>query len=585
MQMAGNSPPPLAPPVSHAENALGIPYLGFGLGLRRPHTAHILDAKPAIDWFEIISENYMGVAGKPRRILSEIRANYPIVMHGVSLSIGTVDALSSEYLHALRALADWLKPAWISDHLCWTGVAHLNTHDLLPVPYTEEALLHIIDRIKAVQDFLGRPICIENPSTYLEFSSSSMPEAEFIARMAEGANCGLLLDVNNIYVSCFNHRLDVRQYLDALPLQRVAQIHLAGHSNKGTHIVDTHDAPVIEEVWQIYAEIIRRAGRLNTMVEWDSRIPEFPVLMAELERARHISAAILAGEHSAPTLPNPALPDLAADLPAVRPNMRPPLAQQQAEMQSAILKGSADAALLFVRPKPDFAPAAQLGVYLKAYRLRLLEVTDSDFPLLRYLLGDQKMDALLADYVEANPSSFYDAGRYAAGLPHFMAGMAAFSPLVHDVARFEAELGQMHYAADSLPLRAEDIAALTPEALMGSRLFLRAGTKLMAFSFPIQDYEKAFKAEQNPTAPDAAASYLALFRHEESIWRLALSAEEYKLLLALNRGETVGEALENLMLDADAESASLLLPKLSEWFARWMRNGLLAQPTREAIAA
>ncbi|MBY0408432.1 MAG: DUF692 domain-containing protein, partial [Rickettsiales bacterium] len=264
-----------------------LPNLGFGLGLRPKHYSYIFEHQPKVDWFEIISENFMDTDGKPRRNLARILEYYPVVMHGVAMSIGTVDPLNSEYLTKLKKLADDIKPAWISDHLCWTGIAHKNTHDLLPVPYTEEALKHITQRIKDVQDFLERPIALENPSTYLEFKQSSMPEAEFIARMAEESGCNLLLDVNNVYVTCFNHRLDPKAYLDTLPLDRVIQIHLSGHTNNGTHIIDTHDDHVVDEVWQLYKYGVHKAGRVpNTMVEWDDNIPDFDVLYAELGKAK-----------------------------------------------------------------------------------------------------------------------------------------------------------------------------------------------------------------------------------------------------------------------------------------------------------
>ncbi|MFO1241643.1 MAG: DUF692 domain-containing protein [Rickettsiales bacterium] len=245
-----------------------FPHLGFGLGLRIPHYTHIFEHWPDVDWFEIISENFMDTDGRPKRNLARIRERYPVVMHGIALSIGTVDPLNSEYLQKLKNLIDFVQPAWVSDHLCWTGIAHKNSHDLLPVPYTEEALKHIVARIKQVQDFLERPIALENPSTYLEFKSSRIPEQEFIAAMTKDSGCSLLLDVNNVYVSCYNHRLDPKAYIDALPLDKVAQIHLSGHSNMGTHIVDTHDDHVVDEVWKLYRYVVHKAGRVpNTMVD------------------------------------------------------------------------------------------------------------------------------------------------------------------------------------------------------------------------------------------------------------------------------------------------------------------------------
>lgn len=274
-------------------NRFNLPHLGFGLGLRDPHYEHILETRPALGWFEIISENFIDIHAGFIELLDDLRSTYPIVMHGVSLSIGSTDPLNLPYLQKVKNLARRIESPWVSDHLCWTGVQTVNSHDLLPVPYTEEALRHIVARVRQVQDVLERPLLLENPSSYAEFSDSSMSECEFIARLAEEADCALLLDVNNVYVSSVNHRFDPYAYIDAVPADRVVQIHLAGHYNKGTHIVDTHDNYVIDPVWELYAHTIRRLGHVSTMVEWDENIPDFPVLFAEIEKARHWAAQAL----------------------------------------------------------------------------------------------------------------------------------------------------------------------------------------------------------------------------------------------------------------------------------------------------
>lgn len=266
------------------------PNLGFGLGLRVDHYDTILNSAPAVDWFEIISENYLVPGGKPLHYLDRIRERYPLVMHGVSLSIGSTDPLDTEYLKQLKALAARVEPAWISDHLCWTGVHGRNLHDLLPLPYTVETVKHVAARIRAVQDFLGRQILIENVSSYVNFSGSQMSEWEFLTAVCERADCLILFDVNNIYVSSINHEFDPRAYLDGIPANRVQQIHLAGHEDHGDYIIDTHDHPVADPVWDLYAEAVRRFGPVSTMIERDDNIPPLDELVAELDRARRIAA-------------------------------------------------------------------------------------------------------------------------------------------------------------------------------------------------------------------------------------------------------------------------------------------------------
>jgi uncharacterized protein (UPF0276 family) len=267
-------------------NRFNLPNLGIGLGLRTVHYAHILEQRPPVAWFEILSENFMQTEGKPLYFLDAIAERYPIVMHGVSLSIGSTDPLDRAYLAELKLLRDRTRARWVSDHLCWTGVSNKNTHDLLPVPYTEEALHHIVSRVRAVGDILGAPIALENPSTYAEFSGGAMKEWEFLARLAEEADCGILLDVNNIYVSAKNHGFDPMTYLDAVPWERVVQFHVAGHTDHGTHIVDTHIGPVADPVWRLFGEAYRRSSGAAVLLEWDAEIPSFEETYADAMRAR-----------------------------------------------------------------------------------------------------------------------------------------------------------------------------------------------------------------------------------------------------------------------------------------------------------
>jgi uncharacterized protein (UPF0276 family) len=272
-------------------NRFGLPSLGIGLGLRTVHYGHLLEHWPSVGWFEIISENYMQTAGRPLYFLDQIAERYPMVMHGVSLSIGGTDELDSDYLAGLVALRKRSGALWVSDHLCWTGVAGRNTHDLLPMPYTDEALRHTAARVRQVQNVLEAPLILENPSTYVEFAGGGMKEWEFLRALAEEADCGILLDVNNVYVSAYNHGFDPSTYLDAIPFDRVVQMHVAGHTHRGTHIIDTHIGPVIAPVWDLARDAYARSHDASILLEWDAEIPPFEEVHREAMKAADFASA------------------------------------------------------------------------------------------------------------------------------------------------------------------------------------------------------------------------------------------------------------------------------------------------------
>lgn len=272
-----------------------LPHLGHGVGLRPPHYPRVLDGTARADWFEVISENFMIRGGRPLHVLESARALAPVVLHGVSMNLGGTDPLDDRHLDALAGLVGRFAPAWVSEHLCWGAFGRHHAHDLLPLPYTEEALANVVERIARVQDRLGRRILIENVSSYAGFTHATMPEWEFLAAAAERADSGILLDVNNVYVSAMNHGFSAEEYLAGLPLGRIGQIHLAGHSDAGTHLVDTHDHPVPEPVWALYRLAVQRFGPVATLVEWDDRIPTFDELIAEASRARVVESEVLDG--------------------------------------------------------------------------------------------------------------------------------------------------------------------------------------------------------------------------------------------------------------------------------------------------
>ncbi|HTG74931.1 MAG TPA: DUF692 domain-containing protein [Terriglobia bacterium] len=265
----------------------------MGVGLRNQHFSYLMRNDPQVDWFEIISENFMDNFGYARHVLEHLASIRPIVMHGVSMSVGSTDPLNWDYLKGLKTLAEFVQPKWISDHLCWTGVANVNTHDLLPLPLTEESLSHVSERVRQIQDFLGRPLVLENPSTYLEFKESTITEWDFLSELTRQTGCGLLLDVNNVYVSGYNHGFDPEHYIRNLPHASIVQIHLAGPTDCGQYLVDTHDQPVPTIVWRLYKLAQDLTGGVSTLLEWDANTPDFPDLVSELKKAEAALQGVL----------------------------------------------------------------------------------------------------------------------------------------------------------------------------------------------------------------------------------------------------------------------------------------------------
>lgn len=267
-------------------NRWGLPDYGLGMGLRSVHYDHVLQNRPKVDFFEVISETFLDRGGKALAVLEEVASHYRILLHGVSMSVGNTDPINFDYLLKLKKLADKLEVPFVSDHLCWTAYMCHNSHDLLPIPLTEETLKHVTVRVRQIQDFLERPVALENPSNYLEFKVSQMSEIEYLTRLAEGADCGLLMDVNNVYVSAYNHGFCPDEYIEKVPVERVLYHHVAGHTDKGTHILDTHSDHVVDKVWQMYSRLHERHGGRSTMVEWDADIPDFEVVHQEVLKAQ-----------------------------------------------------------------------------------------------------------------------------------------------------------------------------------------------------------------------------------------------------------------------------------------------------------
>lgn len=492
---------------------------GYGLGLRSQHWNEVLETTPCeVEWFEIISENFINTQGYPRDVLAEIRSHYPVVMHGVSLSIGSADALNHDYLTRLKALADWLQPAWISDHICWTGIHQKNTHDLLPLPYTQDSLVNCVNKIDEVQEFLGRQILLENPSNYMEFAANEMPEWEFVTALLERADCKLLLDINNIYVTCFNHRLNPKTYIDAIPAHRIGQIHLAGHAHQGTHIIDTHDAPVNDEVLALYAYAIRTKGVAPTMIEWDANIPSFATMLAELNRVKSFAEI-------------EKLPNFTAEIPHETTNAEPFSTLMQ-HFQTSVLQRSEPKN--WVQDKPEFSAAQQMNVYHYAYRKQLFDAVTGEYAQTQNAMGEESFSIAVRSYIEQTPSQFYALEPYIVQFAQFV---KSYAPKYFALAFEEAEISQLRQQPQPQTLTPHAFSALPPEQFLQHNLTLTEAVKLLP--------------------------KILLLCEKLEVYRTPVIPLEYTVLQAIHQSESLEVAIHRLY-DQDHCTAENVLPTVQQ---------------------
>ncbi|MBI2801554.1 MAG: DUF692 family protein [Gammaproteobacteria bacterium] len=458
--------------------------LGFGLGLRKEHYGALLEAPPAVDWLEVLTENYLVPGGMPLYNLERIRAHYPVVMHGVSLSIGGTSPLDWNYLRQLRELARRIEPRWISDHLCWTGTAGTNLHDLMPLPYDEATLRHVIERVTRVQDYLGRQILLENVSSYLGYAHSTMTEWEFLRAIAIDADCLILLDINNIFVSARNHDFDAMTYLNALPIERVRQLHLAGHHDHGDYIVDTHDAAIIDPVWALYRAAVRRLGSVATMIERDDDMPPLAELVAELEVARHHAATASEDDDDVGWKP---IPD------QIRRTVRgPALATLQQDLQAHVLNPR-HAIPASIAETPRVNRAHRVKIYTSGYRRRLIEALATDFPALNALLGTEGFAEVANDYLQAYPSRHFSLRWFGAHLSEFLENAAAHHawPLIAQMARFEWALGETFDAADAPSAAFADLINVPAAAWAELRIATHPSVRAIRLGSLVPSYWRA----------------------------------------------------------------------------------------------
>lgn len=556
------------------------PFLGHGIGLRREHYAAILAGEAACDWLEAISENYMAVGGRARKVLLAVRERYPMTLHGVSLGIGNTDPLDEAYLDALGALAAEVEPAWISDHLCWTGVEGRTSHDLLPLPYTEEALSNVIERVRRVQDRLGRPLVLENVSSYVTWRASTIPEEEFLAELARRSGCGLLLDVNNVFVTATNHGRDPRRWLEAIPQGSVWQLHLAGPSEAGPLLVDTHDHPVRPEVWELYREAVRRFGEVSTLVEWDDRIPVIGVVLAERDKAAAIAAEVREGrsarvEGDGPPEAEAARPARAgasaqeplrraARVDATEHGPAPVLGAPPTEDGPGPafgLRGAQGVMLGLVRAPEGVAKALEerggareevaalfagderlpaverLELYAGMYFFRLRDSLAEDFARTAAELGEARWHNLVTDYLLAHPPTRWSLRWAGEALPVFLRShpYGAERPWLADAATLEQARNEAFQARDATPLRPEELALVSPEEWPELRFAPAPGTAVVASRWDLAGWWDDAASAEPPDALEEEATLLVFRDAEDDVRHEAIAPEEAeaaRLLLA-----------------------------------------------------
>src|SRR3989338_61557 len=484
-------------------NSLTFPQLGCGVGLSGPHYERILSEWPAMDWFEAISENYMDSGGRPLKVLEAVRAHYPLALHGVSLSIGSKDALDRNYLKRLKALVERIEPAIVSDHLCWSGVEGESLHELLPLPFTEEAVRLVAGHVGEVQDFIGRRILLENVSTYLTYKHSVIPEWEFLTEVARRSGCGILLDLNNIYVNAFNHEFDAKEYLRHIPGELVGQFHLAGHTKKDGFLFDTHSSSVIDPVWELYREALKLYGPVSTLVEWDAEIPEWPVLAKEAEKARQIqrvtpeASALSPAVRTTVTDEDERVPQAAGPAGLVA---NPSLIDIQRWMKSAIQpdgdKSGATRLAPFLNPQRGVPGKERISVYSSGYLARITEALEEIYEAVKFVLGQEAFMDLAEGYASHYRSHDYNLSRAGRHLPEYLlrSRFVEKLPFLPDLAELEWRISQSFHAFEAPPFDSSYLSRLSAEEWGSLRFSFQPSVSVVSSRWPVVDIWKARKS-------------------------------------------------------------------------------------------
>jgi uncharacterized protein (UPF0276 family) len=556
---------------------------GFGLGLRTTHYGDFLEAPQRVDWLEIITDNFLVEGGKPLVMLDRFRRDYPMAMHGVAMSLGAAHGLNHQYLAQVKALADRIEPMWVSDHLCWTGTPSHSLHDLYPLPYTDEAARAVISHIRQAQDVLQRRLVVENVSSYVRFVGSPRAEWEFLTYVANESDCDLLVDVNNIYVSSVNHGFEPQAYLQALPPQRVRQIHLAGHSDCGTHIVDTHDHPVVPAVWALYESACRRFGAVATMIERDDHIPALAELLAELNVAREIC------DRSAGVEALASLPGLDIASQPSQPTAEAVLGSMQQVLGQWMLGPSEpDAVLALVdsdRPEQERGLSGERGlaIYHNAYRARLSGVLADAHPRVQRYMGEEVFDRHARAFAVQHPPQGGNLNHYGGALADFFASLFPDNPELHELARLDWDLRRCFDGPDVTVLSMAAVQSdsqarwmhVTP-ALHPSLVLRPITTNVVALWHALDTNE-----EVPPPEHGLAPRMLAVWRQGLAPSFRTLEPAEAELLQALQAPLThLAGLIERYSGTALLPDPAALAAHLQQWWALgWLRAPTTEMPT------
>ena len=536
---------------------------GFGLGLRTPHYADFLAAKQPLDWLEIITDNFLVQGGKPLVMLDRIRRDYPMAMHGVAMSIGAPGGVDIDYLQQVKTLAQRIEPLWVSDHLCWVGPGPEQLHDLYPLPYTDEAARHVVTQIRRAQDVLGRRLVLENVSSYIDYQQSTASEWQFLAHIANEADCLLLVDVNNIHVSSVNHGFDPLDYLRALPAHRVQQIHLAGHSDNGSHLVDTHDHPVAPPVWDLYAHACRMFGPVATMIERDDHIPPLAELLAEMDVARGVAQSnpVNAAREAHKTDGMPRNPTA------------PALAEVQRQLAHHMLDRQPDLALALIKSSPGFDSAQRLGIYHHAYRARLSEVLADTFAKTNLFMGSEVFGEHAAAFAVAHPPLTRSLSRYGAEFPAHLASLYPGNPELHELAQLDWDLRTCFDGPDVPALDADGAQADPGNTWLLRERPLHPSLRLREATTNVVQLWNAIDADQPVPEAELLEQPCCLM-----VWRKALQPH----FQTLSQGQAqfanhllLGSSIQQTC-DELAGSTALQDPaQLGVWLRDWLSNGVL----------